>query len=132
MTVSECPGDLVKHWNETGPLSYPAVPQQLLSKIDHIISLAEKNDISTAKVSALLELLSSAYEYGCSVSQDRCSLHEASLKALENCDLAFKGFVSSRRMEEEDQAKKDLESCGHFAGGSDKYTLDKQNYNWQA
>ena len=95
---------------------YPAVPQQLLSKIDHVFSLVEKSDISIQRLSTLLELLSKACKYSQSVSQNGYSLREASVAALNNCDAAFKRYLSSRMMEDEDQAKKELESCEHFAG----------------
>ena len=117
MTVS---GDHAVHDDPAETLSpsfsYPAVPQQLLSKIDHVITLTEKDGISTAKISALLELLSKAYKYGRSVSQDIFSLHEASVKALDNCDAAFKTYLSSRMINDESQAKKEMESCENFAG----------------
>ena len=90
--------------------------QQLLSKIDHAISLAEKDDIPTTKLSALLELLSKAYNYSHSVSQKEFTLCGASVTALDNCDAAFKRFVAKSLMEEENQAKEELENCEHFAG----------------
>ena len=97
-------------------LSYPAVPQQLLSKIDQVISLADQDTIPTAKVSTLLDILSKAYKYGRSVSQDMFSMHETSVRALDNCDAAFKRFLSRRMIKEEDQAKEELGSCERFAG----------------
>ena len=38
------------------------------------------------------------------------------MTALDNCDAAFKRFVSKRLIKEEDQAKEELENCEHFAG----------------
>ena len=96
--------------------SYPAVPQQLLSKIDHVFALIEKDSISKTRISTLLELLSKACKYSHSVSQEEFRLHEASVTALDNSDAAFKRFLSSRMTEEEDQAKEELDSCEHFAG----------------
>ena len=91
--------------------------QQLISKIDKVISLAGKDDIPTTNVSALLELLSKAYKYGHSVSQEGFTLCEASVKALDNCDAAFKRFLSRRMIGEEEQAEEELESYELFAGG---------------
>ena len=93
------------------------MPQQLLTKIDRIISLAEEGSIPTTKFSTLFELLSRAHQYSCSATQDKFSLSEASAAALDNCDAAFKRFLLSRLAEEEDRAKEELESCEHFAGG---------------
>ena len=97
-------------------IPYPVVLQQLLSKIDHAISLAEKDGIPTIKLSALLELLSKAYNYSHSVSQKEFTLCGASVTALDNCDAAFKRFVSKRLMKEDDQAKEELVNCKHFVG----------------
>ena len=107
------------------PTSYSVMSQQLLSNIEHVISLAEKGSISTmikekTHISALLELLIRACKYIYSsygVSQERIKLYKASEKALDNCDAAFKRFLSSKLTEEEEQAKKELESCEYFAGG---------------
>lgn len=91
------------------------MPHQLLSKIDYVISLAEKEHIPTTKFSVLLRLLNKAIQYGCSVSQDRfSSLHETSMTALDNCDTAFERFL--RVSTEEGQAKAELETCEQFAG----------------
>ena len=90
--------------------------QQLLSKIDHAISLTEKEDISTTKLSALLELLSKAYSYSHSVSQKEFTLCGASVTALDKCDAAFKRFASKKLLKEEDQVKEELENCEYFAG----------------
>ena len=93
-----------------------AVPQQLLSKIDCIISLAEESRIQTTKVYDLLTLLSKVYKYSHSASQDKLSLCEASASAvdLDKCDAGFKKVPLGRL---DDQAKGAPESCEHSAGG---------------
>ena len=98
------------------PIPYSVVLQQLLSKIDHAISLAEKDGILTTKLSALLELLSKAYSYSHSVSQKEFTSCGGSVTALDNCDAAFKRFVRKMLTKEEDQAKEELENCEQFAG----------------
>ena len=98
------------------PISYPAISQQLLSKIDHVLSLTERDNISTSKVSTLLNLLSKAYKYSCSVTQDLFSLHGASVKALDNSDSSFKRFLSRRMTKDNNRAKEELMSCEQFAG----------------
>ena len=92
-----------------------AVHEQLLSKIDRALSLSEQDDISTVKLSAHLDLLTKAYKCACSVTQDKLSLYEGSVTALDNSDAALKRFLSSRKTDE-DQAKKELADCEHFAG----------------
>lgn len=120
MTVSTCRTSRGEAIANDLPLPTPpppaAVPHQLLSKINRIISLAEKDSISTAKVSSLLELLSKAYKYGRIVSHDKFILRETSVTALDKCDAAFKRFLSSSIKGEEDQAKEELQSCERFAG----------------
>ena len=44
------------------------------------------------------------------------SMHETSVRALDNCDAAFKRFLLKRIITEEDKAKEELESCERFAG----------------
>ena len=90
------------------------MPQQLLAKIDHVISLAEKDSIPTA--SAVLDLLSKGYKYGHWVSQFWFGLGQTSKKALDDFDTAFKRYLSNRMVEEEDQSKEELERCEHLAG----------------
>ena len=99
------------------------MPQGLITKIDRAISLAEKDSISTVQLAALVDLLNKAFKYSSSVSQERFSLHEASVTALNNCDAALKRFLSSRLMKEEEQAKEELESCENFAGGLTTYIV---------
>ena len=96
------------------------MPQQLLSKIDHVISLAEKDNVSTKKISALLGLLSKAYKYSCSTtkSQDKFNQHESSdptVLRVEKCTSPL-SIVKG----EEEQAK---EGCEHFAGGYNYHDL---------
>ena len=99
--------------------TFAAVPQQLLSKVNHVISLAEREQITTTKISALLGLLNKAIQYCCSVSQDRLSLHEASAVALKNFDAAFNRFLR-KIVEEGGQAKEELKTCELLAGGLTK------------
>ena len=98
-----------------------AVPQQLLSKVDHIISLAEEDSIPTTKVSDLLTLIikiygTQIYRHGHSASQDKFSMRGASGNVLDKCDAAFEKVPSSGVIKKSDQAKGVLESCGHSAG----------------
>ena len=93
------------------------MPQQLLSKIDHIISLAEEDSIPTTKVSDLLTLVIKIYKHGHSASQDKFSMHGASGKVLDKCDAAFKKVSSSEVIKKCNEAKGMLENFGHFAGG---------------
>ena len=44
-------------------------------------------------------------------------MHETNVKALlDNCDTAFKRYLSSRMVGEDNQVKEELESCELFAG----------------
>lgn len=85
------------HRESVSPTPYPALSQQLLSKIDDVFSLVKKDSISTTQLSALLELLSKPCKFSHTVSQKlEFSLHEASVADLDNCDAAFKRFLENQ------------------------------------
>lgn len=109
-------------------ISYLAVSQLLLSKINRVQSLTQKEDIPTANVTALLEILSKAYKYSYSVTQSWFSLGEACVQALDDCDAAFRRFLSSRMAEDEKQAKKELKTSERFAGGLTSIRLQQLTY----
>ena len=87
------------------------LPQQLLAKIDHIITLSEEDSIPTVRPSLILYTLNKSYQYGRLTCYNEVHMGEASVKALGNFDTSFKKFLSSRMVGEEDRAMEELETC---------------------
>ena len=64
----------------------------------------------------MLHSVIKAYKYGRSVSQDRFTLQEDSVKTLDDFDVAFKRFLSSKIIDEVERAREELGRCERLAG----------------
>ena len=98
--------------SNTDCCSLADVLNQLLTRIDSVLSLSA--DVPTV-ASSVLDSLLRAYTYVHKITQARLVFGEGSKTALNEFDAAFKKCLESR-LEEEEQAREELDKCEQLAG----------------
>ena len=87
-----------------------AIPIQLLAKIDHTLSLAQRHNLSTITSTEVFGHLQLAFQYGRLISAD---LHSS---VLEKYDRAFTSYLRTLVEGEEEKVREDLKKCKRFSG----------------
>ena len=88
-------------------LSSSAISHQLLSKIDHVLSLAHTHNLPTVTPTKVLNHLDLAYQYG------RLVPHTP---ALDEYGTAFKDYLNSLVEGEDDRIREELKKCEKYSG----------------
>ena len=112
-TSADCKHYSVLSVNNTDCCSLADMLNQLLTRINSVLSLS--TDVPTV-ASSVLDSLQRAYTYVQKITPVKLNLGEGLSKtALNEFDAAFKKCLESR-LEEEEQAREELDKCEQLAG----------------
>ena len=94
----------------------PDVPERVLSKVKHVITVATEGKTTLFKASELLEFTMEPFQYARRAAQDNFDLSRQSVDSLKSYDNAFTKMMSARLDSDMTMASSCEESCFRHLG----------------
>ena len=92
------------------------LPQNILSKVNHVIKVATEGKTTLFKASSLLEFTSEAFQYARRSMQNKFDLSRKSGEILDSYDQSFHKMMDARLVANMDEAQDSEEICLQYLG----------------